>query len=453
MGQMQASLLIMALLSVYLSILVGGRPTTLPDLQPACNVDKLNEYFLEVYKLYSMQDQLKAIDCNEEFNGQPINPAFCRCDSISGKQAEPQGDPEMPTGASCAILFANIWQPRDVSTAARCYSKTLQKGITLSCKYTHTILSKILNYSAMAIAWEYTKVKLSRVLCFGVGYVWLPVFVSNTTGSGLSQDRPDNLLTSPQSCGFKIILDLTDRDNDVPIAADLAIYKLPSSYPLTRSPYYTVNLTVMENSLPIITTSKRIDKETSEGWQVFRADDLRHNLTTIPHEFYVEIEVKDGEDGQSLFCDDIQTVFVLDCATLTRPSDNIPSNNNLMPILTFFTENIVPWWMLIWGTQKRDVTDATSVQLIREHQPFIHCQKVPQIMPTQDILGANYEVISPESVDIGTCVEHSVKLGGSNIPCSPAELQSAHALARDKRTNELVQKTFPVISTCAKMTV
>ena len=93
--------------------------------------------------------------------------------------------------------------------------------------------------------------------------------------------------------------------------------------------------------------------------------------------------------------------------------------------------------------------DTTSIQLRREPQPFAHCQKAPQITPTQEILGANYEVISPESVDIGTCVEHSVKLGGSSIPCSPAELQSAHALARDKRTNELVQKTIPVISTCA----
>ena len=273
--------------------------------------------------------------------------------------------------------------------------------------------------------------------------------MSNTTGSGSGQDIPDNLHTSPQSCGFKIILDLTDYDNDVPIAADVAIYKLPSAYSLNRSSNYTVNLTVMEDSLPLLTTSKRIDNEAAEGWQVFRADDLRHNLTTDPHEFYVEIEVKDEDDKHSLSCDDVQTVFVLDCATLTHPSDNFPSNDNLMPILTVFTTNIVPWWMLLWGTQKRDIMDTASLQLKREDQPYSHCQKAPQITPTQEILGANYEVISPESVDIGTCVEHSVKLEGSDIPCSPAELQSAHALARDKRTNELVQITFPVISTCA----
>ena len=124
MGLTQASPLVVVLLSVYLSNLVSGRPTILPEPQPVCNVNKLSAYFLEMYKLYSMQAELKAIQCNKDFNGQPINPAFCECDSVSGKQAEPQGEPGTATGASAVILFLE---------SGRCCQiplKKLQKGVT-----------------------------------------------------------------------------------------------------------------------------------------------------------------------------------------------------------------------------------------------------------------------------------------------------------------------------------
>ena len=108
MGRTQAKPFILVLLSIHLFILVSGRPAVVLEPQQVCDINKYSAYFLEIYKnLYSRQEELIAIDCDEEFNDQLINPAFCECDSISGKSAEPQGEPETATGVSAATLFAN----------------------------------------------------------------------------------------------------------------------------------------------------------------------------------------------------------------------------------------------------------------------------------------------------------------------------------------------------------
>ena len=116
MGQKkaQASPLIVVLLSVHFSILVSSRPAVLPEPQPVCNTDKFSDYFLQLYDLYSEKAQLITPDCNIEINSQPISPAFCKCDSITGKSAEPQQGPKTATGVSAAILLVTtVRQPAE----------------------------------------------------------------------------------------------------------------------------------------------------------------------------------------------------------------------------------------------------------------------------------------------------------------------------------------------------
>lgn len=203
----------------------------------------------------------------------------------------------------------------------------------------------------------------------------------------------------------------------------------------------------MENFLTVVQTTKSVETENA-GWQVFRVDDLKSVLTAALHNFYIEVEVED-ESGNQLSCNDIQTLFVLNCATLTPPSDDVPSDQNLLPILTFFTQSEVPWWQQLWGRRRRDVMENAFTQPGKEHQPSTSCQRAPQIISLQELLGENFQAISPKTVDIGNCVKDSVKLSSSKPLCPPAEVHNISTLSRDKRTNELVQKMLPVVSRCA----
>ena len=113
--------------------------------------------------------------------------------------------------------------------------------------------------------------------------------------------------------------------------ADLSLYKLPSLRSNTGE-VYTVTVTDKKSGETVMTKNV---SDSASGWQITDVSTYaRTRSFRRRRAFHFNIYVKKS-DGSHLTCQEMKTVFALDCA-VAQVMNNFPFTDNILPALAVY---------------------------------------------------------------------------------------------------------------------
>ena len=221
--------------------------------------------------------------------------------------------------------------------------------------------------------------------------------------------------------------------------ADLALYKLP---PLLSQSGVTYTVTVTDKSGQTVMT-KNVSSDAS-GWQItdistyVKTKTFRKTLLS-PITFYLNIYVKRSDNGSHLTCQEMKSVFALDCAVA----------QDILPTLAvyMYTSGERAGKLLL---RKRSINP-----LLRPSIRVAGCKRVTNIVHLQDYVQEGYKVIQPLTVDQGRCISTHRLKGSSTIHapslCKPKETRGQWVVVKklaDGSLSNVKLKRFIIADKC-----
>ena len=168
--------------------------------------------------------------------------------------------------------------------------------------------------------------------------------------------------------------------------------------------------------------TKNVSSDAS-GWQIA---DISTYAKTKPfrktHAFYLNIYVKRSDDGSHLTCQEMKSVFALDCA-VAQEMNNFPFTEDILPALAVYKSGEFD---LSFFLGKRSIESKRSINpLLGASVRVAGCKRVTNIVHLQDYVLEGYKVIQPLTVDQGRCISTRRIKGSSTIHapslCKPKE--------------------------------